>query len=153
MNYRHATPKDMLQIAALDRDVWRSNHAPDFIPDGEHAWRIWIDIAFVCVAEENDHILGCSLAFPGFDDSLYLHKLFVAEAHHGKGFGKKLLEETVHFCDKIGKPVWLTVDPKNQKAISLYEQFDFKITSHVEGFYRQEEARFIMRRTPNQSAQ
>ncbi|ACF12926.1 GCN5-related N-acetyltransferase [Chloroherpeton thalassium ATCC 35110] len=148
MIYRHATPKDMLQVAALDRDVWHVNNHSDFIPDGEHAWRIWIEIAFVCVAEENDHILGCSLVFPGFDDSLCLHKLFVHNLHQGKGIGRKLIEETVHFSDKLGKPIWLTVDPQNQKSIALYEKFDFKITSHVEGFYRADEHRFIMRRTP-----
>jgi len=45
---RWATIDDFAEIAELDREVWGANRNSEFIPDGEHVWRIWIDHAYVC---------------------------------------------------------------------------------------------------------
>ena len=46
-----ATDRDYLHVAALDRISWPT--APDlFIPDGEHIWRIWCDLATLLVARQ-----------------------------------------------------------------------------------------------------
>ncbi|MGI9227600.1 MAG: hypothetical protein ACR2PU_02295 [Gammaproteobacteria bacterium] len=50
---RWASIKDFLEIAELDRVSWQHNRNWEFIPDGEHVWRHWVEHAYVCVATEN----------------------------------------------------------------------------------------------------
>ena len=45
-----AEPSEFLAIAHLDRLVWRNYPQSEFIPDGEHVWRVWCEYANVLVA-------------------------------------------------------------------------------------------------------
>ena len=50
---RKSKISDFLEISELDRQAWRDNRNSDFIPDGEHVWRLWVEYSTVFVAEYN----------------------------------------------------------------------------------------------------
>lgn len=148
MEYRRAKPADFLNIAALDRQAWKSNRHPEFIPDGEHVWRIWCEYALVYCAEAAGEIAGAVLAFPCSGGMYCLHKVFVSDAHRGQGIGSRLFDVLLAEIDRLGVAVFLTVDPVNEPAIRLYEKWGFTERRFVAGFYREQEDRFVLTRPP-----
>jgi [ribosomal protein S18]-alanine N-acetyltransferase len=141
---RKAVVEDMKTIAAMDRVAWKDNRKPDYIPDGEHAWRQWIVTAHVIVAEIQGRIAGCAMAFPCLDSSLCLHKIFVDEEARGCGLGKELLADMLAIARAEGRDIWLTVDPVNTLAVNLYKSVGFEIDVHDESYYGPDEPRYVM---------
>ncbi len=144
-----ATDRDYLNVAALDRISWPT--APDlFIPDGEHIWRIWCDLATLLVARQpgdadplpdSGNIAGGLVMFPTTTDELCLHKIMVHPNCRGAGIGTRLMQAGL---EAATAPVLLTVDPSNDAAVSLYRNFGFSIRERIDGFYRPHEDRLIM---------
>ncbi len=145
----NATDRDYLHVAALDRISWPT--APDlFIPDGEHIWRIWCDLATLLVARqpadapllsESHDIAGALVMFPTKTSELCLHKIMVHPDRRGAGIGSDLMRAGLEIANA---PVLLTVDPVNAAAVSLYENFGFVTRERLDGFYRPHEDRLIM---------
>ncbi|MCP4643436.1 MAG: GNAT family N-acetyltransferase [bacterium] len=146
MDIRRATPADFLAIAALDREAWKDNRHPEFIPDGEHVWRMWTEHALVFAAVEDQAVAGAVLAFPCTDGQYCLHKVFVDTAHRGKSIGSKLFDVLLAEIDALGVDVFLTVDPVNEAAIKLYDRWGFTDREFVSGFYRAHEDRLVLTR-------
>ena len=143
---RRAQPTDFLSVAALDRQAWSENREATFIPDGEHAWRLWTEHAIVYVYEPGSEVLGASLAFPTVSGIYCLHKIFVDRTCRGDGVGTLLMTETLGEIDRLGVVCFLTVDPDNAAAIRLYESFGFVDRNFVKGYYRAAEDRFVLTR-------
>ena len=141
---RRAGASDFLAVAALDRVGWRRNRFPDFIPDGEHVWRVWCEHALTFVACEGENVVGVILAFPCVNGSYCLHKVIVDEAFRGRGIASQLFEVLLREVDAMGVDVFLTVDPANEKALRLYARWGFTDRTFVKGFYREEEDRFVL---------
>ncbi len=149
---RRACGRDFLPIAALDREAWRENRNSEFIPDGEHVWRIWVDQALVyCAVDEGSgeddrggRIVGAVLAFPCLDGSFNLHKVFVDRSCRGLGVGSRLFGALLEEIDRLGVDVHLTVDPVNAAAIRLYESWGFERGEVHRGYYRDNEDRYVM---------
>ncbi len=148
MLIRLATPGDFLEIAALDRQAWGAGELERYIPDGEHAWRLWTEHALVYCAESHGTITGAVLAFPCLDGTFCVHKVFVSEKHRGAGVGSRLLERALEETDRRGVRTFLTVNPENKQAIAVYEKWGFENSQLVEGYYRPEEHRCIFIREP-----
>lgn len=146
MEIRRAAEKDFLPIAALDRVAWKDNRHSEFVPDGEHVWRIWVEHALVFCAEEGGLIVGAVLAFPCMDGSYCLHKVFMAHEAQGKGVGSRLFEVVLAEIDQLNADIFLTVDPENERAIRLYERWGFSERRFVAGFYREHEDRLVLTR-------
>lgn len=145
---RPARPEDFLPIAAIDRTSWGSNRHAEFIPDGEHAWRIWCECALVGVSEERETIAGVVLAFPCRDGSYCLHKILVDPEHRGAGLGMALMRYVLDIADAEGLTLFLTVDPENRKAYELYRKSGFTDERLVRGYYREYEDRYVLTRHP-----
>lgn len=142
-----ANPRDFLAIAALDRQAWGTNRHSTYIPDGEHAWRLWTEFAHVFCARDSESVVGAVLAFPCLEENLYcLHKVFVDRASRGQGLGGQLFEAVFEALDAESADCFLTVDPENASAIRLYENWGFTDRRFVEGFYREEEDRLVLTR-------
>ena len=145
-----AIPQDFLAIAALDREAWKQNAHSTFIPDGEHVWRIWCEHSLVFVAKEEDQVIGAILAFLCEDENYCLHKVFVANSHRGKGIGAQLFKKMLAQTDEKRKCTFLTVDPQNKAALALYKSWGYEPAEFVKGFYRAEEDRYVLIRSPKQ---
>ena len=144
MNVRRATPSDFLAIAALDRQAWRDNRHAEFIPDGEHAWRLWVEHALVFCAEQDGRILGAVEAHPCMNGTWCLHKVFVDPSCRGRGIGSKLIETLLEAIDHLQVDLFLTVDPANEAALNLYERWGFTNRRFIPGYYRDHEDRYVL---------
>jgi ribosomal protein S18 acetylase RimI-like enzyme len=142
----HAFVGDFLKIAQLDRTAWAQNLNSEYIPDGEHVWRIWIEHALVFCAKESDGVLGVALAFPTLEGSFCVHKVFVDKAYRGKGIAGRLFEALFLELDTMDAGCFLTVDPANENAIRLYEKWGFTNCQHIPGYYREDEDRLVLER-------
>ena len=148
---RAANARDFLRIAELDRTCWGDNRHSTYIPDGEHVWRIWCEHAIVAVAEIEGEISGAVLAFPCESGLYCLHKVFVDPAVRGGGVGIALMKHVLALADERGLTLFLTVDPDNAKALSLYRSVGFSRDRFVQGYYRKNEDRLVLTRLPRRS--
>jgi len=147
MKIRKAKTDEFTAIAKLDRVAWRESFKGDFIPDGEHVWRIWVEYALTIVAVDNENkIIGVALAFPCNNGTYDVHKLMVDKAHRGEGIGTELMRVLLVEIDKLKVDSFLTVYPKNPPAIALYEKFGFTEKKFEKDFYGDEEDRFVLTR-------
>ena len=141
---RRAGPADFLAVARLDREAWAESRHATFIPDGEHAWRLWVEHAIVFVVEADAEVVGAALAFPTQAGTYCLHKIFVERSRRGQRLGGDLMAATLQEVESLGVACFLTVDPVNEAAISLYENWGFTDRTFVSGYYRPEEDRLVM---------
>jgi len=148
-----AKPRDFLEIAKLDRKAWRENQNSRYIPDGEHAWRLWVEHALVYCARNEEKVSGAILAFPCLSGEFCIHKVFVAPALRGKKIGTRLFEKLLQDLDRLGAGSFLTVDPRNESALALYGKWGFTGRMFVKGFYRKNEDRLVLRRDPRKAAE
>jgi len=137
---------DFLGIARLDRKAWKQNRSSKYIPDGEHAWRLWVEHALVYCAKQGDDIVGAILAFPCLSGDFCIHKVFVKPDFRNKKIGTRLFMRLLQDLDRRGASSFLTVDPVNESALALYAHWGFKERTLVKGFYRKKEDRFVLRR-------
>ncbi len=144
-----AQPGHFLDVAALDRIAWPDE--PDtYIPDGEHAWRLWCEYATVLISVESqpdqrELVTGALLMFPTNTSEIFLHKIMVHPDYRGKGIGSALMQQALQDAQDV---VLLTVNPENTPAVKLYESFGFNVRTRVEGYYRPHEHRLIMEFQP-----
>ncbi len=144
---RKACISDFLTISELDKRAWRDNRNSDFIPDGEHVWRLWVEYSTVFVAEICEKIVGASLLFKANDCSLYLfHKIFIDKNHRDQKIGSMFFKKITDFLDKEKADCLLTTDPVNARMIHLCEKYGFNEKQLIKGYYRQDEDRLVIRR-------
>ena len=146
INYRQATSNDFLEIAKIDREAWNNNENSRFIPDGEHAWKLWCEYSLVLCAEIEEQIIGAALSFKTDIENLYaIHKIFVIKRHQNDGIGSRLMKLTIDKISNKKMDAFLTVDPKNTKAVKLYRNMGFEQESFIKGYYRSNEDRLVMK--------
>ncbi|SMN01480.1 putative acetyltransferase [uncultured Candidatus Thioglobus sp.] len=141
---RKAKNADFLQISELDRVSWGNKSVNRYIPDGEHAWRLWVEYALVFCCFDDDKIIGVSLAFPTVKNLFAVHKIFVDKSYRNNGIGTTLFEKIIKEMDNSKQNSFLTVSPENDNAIKLYENMGYVFDEMVKGYYRKEEDRIVM---------
>jgi phosphinothricin acetyltransferase len=143
-----AKPGDFLEIARLDRRAWKGNPDSKYIPDGEHAWRLWAEHALVYCARQEEKMVGAILAFPCLSGDYCIHKVFVAPLLRREKIGTRLFEKLLRELDRRGGGSFLTVDPRNESALALYTKWGFTDRTFVKSFYRKREDRLVLKRKP-----
>ena len=141
-----ARQDDFLAIARLDRVAWAQNRNSEFIPDGEHVWRLWVEHGAVYCALEDESVVGAIVAFPCRSGSYCVHKAFVEQAYRSQRVGTGLFVALLAEIDRPGVEAFLTVDPINEAGIRLYEKWGFTKRRFVPGYYRSHEDRFVLTR-------
>lgn len=141
---RRAVRADYLQIAALEKEVWRDYPNGGNIPDGEHTWRHWVEDAVVMVACAGEQVVGVALAFPTLSRGFCVHKVFVHKDLRGYGLGRTLLEQLLAQSELQRQTCFLTVSPANEKAVRLYSSLGFSAGPVLAGYYRPDEHRYEM---------
>jgi len=151
MRVQKAKVGDFLSIAQLDRNAWKQNRNSRYIPDGEHAWRLWVEHALVYCAKQRDDMVGAILAFPCLSGDFCIHKVFVKPNFRNQKIGTRLFMKLLQDLDRRGVSSFLTVDPMNGSALALYARWGFTERTLVKGFYRKKEDRFVLRRRPHKT--
>jgi len=145
INFRRARISDFLDIASLDRDAWKENNNCEYIPDGEHVWRIWVEYALVfCAVDDKEKVVGAILSFPSLNGMHCIHKVFVDRSMRGESIGSNLFDHLLNEIDQNEITCFLTVDPSNASAIRLYEKWGFLDKQFIKGFYRCDEDRYLL---------
>ena len=148
MHIQRAETRDFLEIAKLDRKAWAQNRNSEYIPDGRTRLAI-VDRAragiFVPGSAKNWSVLcwhfprgrtGCIVC------TKYLWIIPIA----AKALVSALFDAILAACDQSGVDCFLTVDPENESAISLYEKWGFSERNFVKGYYRAAEDRYVLTR-------
>jgi GNAT superfamily N-acetyltransferase len=165
MEIRRARIGDFMTIASLDRCAWAQNRNAEFIPDGEHVWRLWVEhgLVFCAVASQDDathpgeeavdegRLIGAIVAFPCLSGAFCVHKAFVEADYRGQRIGTRLFGALLDELDRLGAEAFLTVDPINETGIRLYERWGFRERRFVQGFYRPYEDRYVLTRPARKS--
>lgn len=152
MEIRRARIGDFMAIASLDRYAWAQNRNAEFIPDGEHVWRLWVEHGLVfCAASNQGELVGAIVAFPCLSGAFCVHKAFVEAAYRGQRIGTRLFGALLDELDRLGAEAFLTVDPINETGIRLYERWGFGGRRFVQGFYRPQEDRYVLTRPARKS--
>ncbi|MBA2795893.1 GNAT family N-acetyltransferase [Streptococcus porcinus] len=84
------------------------------------------------VVRVNQNVIGLlNISNSQLEETAHLGDLFivVSEAYQGYGLGQDLLELALNWIREMGllKKIELQVQVRNQKAIHIYEKFDFRI--------------------------
>ena len=78
-------------------------------------------------------------------NEVFLYGFSTSLKERGKGYGKILLEESQNRLKKIGvERVYLTVDPKNSKAVKLYEKAGYTVEELQKDEYGKGVDRYLM---------
>jgi len=159
MNIRDAKPDDRDAITALHISVSQQTYAgilpADYLNDvmPEEKVSLWerrlahgVDSTRMClkVAEEAAAVVGfaCFLFDEETDFGTYLHNLYVASSHQGRGGARSLLAESIRSFPTgwLERPVHLLTLRENHPARSFYERM---------GGQRVEEKRNVITRLPH----
>ena len=107
-----------------------------------------IEVSGECciVAEDSGGVLGYAIALisPSRDKS-WLLSLGVLPEAKGRGAGRRLTESIIDILRALTVPsVWLTVDPDNAPAVSLYRSLGFLEKERYDDYFGPGENRILM---------
>jgi [ribosomal protein S18]-alanine N-acetyltransferase len=146
IHFQKAGIPDFLAIAELDRRAWKQNRNPEFIPDGEHVWRLWAEHALCFSAKQENTLQGAICAFPCISGKWFVHKVFVEFQKRGMGIGTKLFAMLLEELDKRKADSFLTIDPIYERTVRLYEKWGYTEKEFIKGYYRPNEDRYVLTR-------
>lgn len=97
---------------------------------------------------ENGKVIGAAEFMVAFDrPEAFLYGFSVMEEYRERGIGTNLLIHGENYFKEYGiKVVSLTVDPKNEKAITLYKNLNYYVESLEIDEYEQGIDRYIMKK-------
>jgi len=61
IRHGRAELSEFAKVASLNRRAWESYANAEAIPDGEHAWRLWVEHALVYAAKGSGEAIGSIL--------------------------------------------------------------------------------------------
>jgi diamine N-acetyltransferase len=136
---RPATRADVPALRELARRIWWA-HYPGIVPDAQIAYMLerMYDADTIArelagpVVWELAELGGAPAGFLAWEPRpaehhLWLHKLYLAPEHHGRGHGQRLLAHVFAQARRLGLPaVDLAVNRRNARALHAYERAGFQ---------------------------
>jgi [ribosomal protein S18]-alanine N-acetyltransferase len=145
-NFDQALISDLKGVRRLELETY-----------GDHAYsymvlRQFLDMSGelfqVCRDNEGNVIAYGVVARSTSQNSGWFNSLVVSITHRRKGIGTKLSKQLMDKADLHSlKEIFLTVEPDNQEAISLYEKLGFTFVKEESDYYGENEKRNIMHRS------
>jgi len=136
---RPATPDDIPLLQNLAHTIWHLVFTSIITPEqtdlmlarmyATETLRKEMTTGVVWQILEEDHVpigyTSYSMIAPG---ECKLHKLYLHPDHHGKGLGKRLMQEAVAYARAQGADTLvLMVNRANEKALRAYRAFGFRV--------------------------
>ena len=90
-------------------------------------YKEWLEENKIIVQRENGKIVGiCCVTIYNEGTTVWVRELAVDPAYQGRGYGKKLIEQTIAYGIESGAVKgFLLADVLNKNAIGLYEKYNF----------------------------
>ncbi|KAF0846343.1 GNAT family N-acetyltransferase [Nocardia caishijiensis] len=145
VRYREPTPSDLPDIQLIDGAAFPADRYPFFVL----RQLLQADSSRSVVAVEpgnDDEVVGYALTIMGEGSRAWLLSLAVSPDRRGCGYGRGLLARTIALCQEKGDAdeIWLTVDPKNVTAYSLFEDVGFVLRVHDETYFGEGQPRDVL---------
>ncbi len=145
--------KSVVIVGLEDEEIIRGIEELEKITFKDAAVNRWILAPFIefgrvyALVDEFGFVIGSCEIFRAWQaEEAHLFAISIHPDYQSKGLGKFLLDVVLKDLKKWGvKRVKLTVSPKNDIAIKLYESFGFEKEKFVENLYGEGEDRWIMR--------
>ncbi|NPD88044.1 MAG: ribosomal protein S18-alanine N-acetyltransferase [Asgard group archaeon] len=104
------------------------------------------------IIERDKKIIGFLMAgYTPIPKRVHILSIAVLEESRGQGLGRKILTYFLNSIRKLGYlSVKLEVNIDNNKAIKLYEEFNFKIESKIRKYYQDGSDAYLMIRVENE---
>jgi ribosomal protein S18 acetylase RimI-like enzyme len=95
---------------------------------------------------DKQKILGFIIIIQDDLNRLNIINFLINKKNQNKGYGSYLLTKTLEIVRQINgiKKIVLNVKTKNETAIKLYEEFNFRIVREIENYYRNQENAYLM---------
>jgi ribosomal-protein-alanine N-acetyltransferase len=139
---RPARPEDVEDLVRLDVEAFGD------IAYGRTTFQQLFDISAECclVADDSSGLLGYALtAITPSRDKGWLLALAVTPNAKGRGIGRRLTQVTVDILRSLEvTAAWLTVEPDNEPAISLYRSMGFMEKEMRADYFGPGEDRLVM---------
>jgi ribosomal protein S18 acetylase RimI-like enzyme len=141
---RPADLADLHRVHAVDREVFGHIAYPYFVL--RQMWDVYRDCWLV--ADQPGGLSGYSLGVPTPDGRAgWLLALAVVPDQRNRGYGKRLTLASLCLLRSMGvREVFLTVDPCNQAAMTLYRGIGFSVVGLHRNYLGPEEDRVVMAR-------
>lgn len=140
---RPVEKSELAQVNALEEAAFAPPVYPVFF--FRQAYDLWPQ--WFWVATDGEAVKAYLIAAPAADNpkALSLLSLAVSPLAQGQGVGKMLLAQ---FLSSLPADylIWLTVDPTNQAALKLYQQFDFHVVREEAAYYGAGYHRLVLKR-------
>lgn len=148
MVIREATQKDIFALAKLAQETYRATFSYTMTNNeltkalktrSEAYFQSVLNVDVILVAEDERMLVGFIQfgtvtieSVEATNQDIELNKIYIDVNHQGKGIGKKLIDEMFsHSRLEDIKNVYLDVFDKNEKAVSLYKKYGFKIIGTI----------------------
>jgi ribosomal-protein-alanine N-acetyltransferase len=151
--YNHMLEKDLDQVLAIERAVFRHPWSKDFfrllIADMNN-YMITLKLGKSVIGYGGYHLLKSkkSFLFPGreYEKLVHLINIAIAPNEQDQGYGTFLLNTLMgHARSGMGEYCYLEVRPSNERALHFYRKSGFAIIGIIENYYPQErENAFVM---------
>ena len=138
---RHMIESDITSVYNVERKSFPYPFGQSLIQN------IYLAAPELClVIEIRSEIVGFLLGgYTALPRQAHILSIAILQEYRGMGLGRKILN---HFVDTIKKlnynSVKLEVNVNNQKAIKMYEEFNFKIESKVRKYYQDGSDAYLM---------
>lgn len=143
MKIAPATLDELVELAALEREVFRRDNYPTFFFRQAHdLWPTWLLVA----KSDSDKLLGYVLGAPAHTPGeAWILSAASLPTARGGGIGSDLLGALLQeFREDSIQTVWLTVHPQN-RAVHLYERNGFERVSEHANYFGPKEPRLRLR--------
>jgi ribosomal-protein-alanine N-acetyltransferase len=112
-------------------------------------WRQFLDLShpLVLIATDQTECMGYAVIAPTWrPGEAWFLNLGVLPKFQTRGIGRRLAREAISMAQKLYiENIYLTVEPGNTPAISLYSKLGFIQTKTEDDYYHNGESRLIMR--------
>lgn len=144
ISFRPATPDDIPLLRTLAQSIWHHAYPaiitreqidimltrmydPDTIRSELASGVVWK------IIQENSTPIGyVSFSMTG-PSECKAHKIYVLPDHHGRGIGRRCLEEAADYARAHNaKTLILLVNRKNEKALRAYRAFGFQVAESLD---------------------
>ncbi len=149
VRYREPTPVDLPDIQLIDGAAFPTDRYPFFVLRQllqADSSRSVVAVEPGSGGDHDDEVVGYALTIMGEGSRAWLLSLAVSPGRRGCGYGRGLLRHSIAVCQEKGDAdeIWLTVDPKNVTAYSLFTEFGFVLRVHDEQYFGEGHPRDVL---------